>query len=449
MGHMFSRPEGQDGKEKQDERFHESVRLRGFTRSSKVENLRNKSKFPARGGIPALFRIFTGMKTISKIACLLAGVLALAACRNRADKPACLVQVALGGWDKSDYPIERIVTRIDSVNEVIPVRKVLVGWSPDKEIYRQLRAFLDAKGIEMYLWLPVFAETEEVCDNAPAVDLSGGYSPAGSDGVRFGCPSDPRNAENVVALYDSLFSDFRFDGVFLDRIRTRSFDGGVGGVLGCGCPVCRERFAAEGVDLEAVKAEWDARGDAFFSVTGYDPTEGFRFENPLAAAFFKAKGHVVSNGVTAIADSLRSRGLGIGMNLFAPFLAPFVGQDYSILASHADFIKPMLYRVADVPGGMGFEYGLLKKAVPGAAGYPEFTMDTAFLDAQLDALAPYPCEKYPGIEVNRNRDFAPTTPEYVAESMSRVMAHDYQGAALSWNIMRAPKEHFLILGEKR
>ena len=91
---------------------------------------------------------------------------------------------------------------------------------------------------------------------------------------------------HIVHLYDSLFSDCGFDGVFLDRIRTQSFVSGVGGVLNCGCPLCEARFAEEGVDLAQVRKEWEARGDAFFSVTGYAPESGFIFENPVAAAFF-------------------------------------------------------------------------------------------------------------------------------------------------------------------
>ena len=304
----------------------------------------------------------------------------------------------------------------------------------------------------MLLWLPVFAETEEVCENSPAVDLWGqvpsNYDLAAGEGFRFNCPSDPKNAANVVGLYDQLFSDCGFDGVFLDRIRTQSFVSGVSGVLGCGCPLCVERFAAEGVDIKAVKAEFEAKGDAFFSVSSYEPTAGFSFENPIAAAYFKAKGHVVSASVAAIADSLRSRGLEVGMDLYAPFMASFVGQDYAILADHADFIKPMLYRQTFAPAGMGFEYDLLRKAVPDAKGYPDLKMDVEFLHSQLKAMEPYACGKYPGIEINYRPVVAPTSPEYISESLKAVLSHGFDGAVLSWNIMQAPLSHLEPLNQK-
>lgn len=388
---------------------------------------------------------------MKRLAFLLLGLLALASCQTKpAAEPGYIVQVSLGGWHSPDYTASQIISRIDTVASLIPVRKVIIGWSLDKDIYREVGEHLHAKGIRMLLWLPVFAETEEVCDNIPAVDLWGtipaNYDLAAGEGFRFNCPSHPQNIANVVAIYDRHFSDCDFDGVFLDRIRTQSFVSGVGGALNCGCPVCAEKFREEGIDLDAVRAAWTEKGDAFLSVTGYDTEKGFSFVDPLATAFFKAKGHIVSEAVASVADSLRIRGLEIGMDLYAPFMAPFVGQDYEILSQHADFIKPMLYRKTFAPAGMGFEYDLLRKAVPGAEGYPEFAMDVAFLDSQLDAMAPFTCGKYPGIEINYREGIVPTSPDYVTESLEAVMRHGFDGSVLSWNIMEAPDSHIACLG---
>ena len=381
-----------------------------------------------------------------------AGLLLMAACQSKPQEPGYIVQVSLGGWNSPDYSAEQIIRRISQVKEQIPVEKVIIGWSVDQEIYERVGTFLHENSIKMLLWLPVFAETEEMCENEAAVDLAGeipaNYDLAAGEGFRFNCPSRPETAANVVAIYDNHFKDCGFDGVFLDRIRTQSFVGGVSGVLSCGCPVCAEHFKAEGVDLEAVQAAWIEKGDAFFSVTCYDPVSGFTFADPLTAAYFKAKGHVVSKAVAAMADSFHERGLEVGMDLYAPFMAQFVGQDYGILSQHADFIKPMLYRQTFAPAGMGFEYDLLRKAVPDAEGYPEFTMDVDFLDSQLKAMEPYACGKYPGIEINYREKVAPTSPEYVMESLEAVMRHGFQGSVLSWNIMQAPDSHIACLGKR-
>ena len=388
---------------------------------------------------------------MKRFSLIILALLAMVSCQDKSANPGYIVQVSLGGWNSPDYTAEEIIGRIGEVQALIPVEKVIIGWSLDKDIYKRVGEYLHANDIQMLLWLPVFAETEEMCENTPAVDLQGeipaNYDLAAGEGFRFNCPSHPENAANVVAIYDQHFRDCGFDGVFLDRIRTQSFVSGVSGVFSCACPECAEQFAAEGVDLDAVREAWAEKGDAFFSVTGYDPEGGFTFADPLAAAYFKAKGHVVSQAVGAIADSLRTRGLEVGMDLYAPFMSQFVGQDYAILSQHADFIKPMLYRQTFAPAGMGFEYDLLRKAVPGAEGYPEFAMDTDFLHSQLKAMEPYACAKYPGIEINYREVVAPTSPEYVTESLKAVMEHGFDGAVLSWNIMEAPDSHISCLGK--
>ncbi len=388
---------------------------------------------------------------MKKIALFLFVLLALVSCQKQPKQSGCVVQVALGHWVPTHYTAEQIIGRIDTVNQIMPVEKVIIGWTldVDKKIYRQVGEYLHSKGIRMLLWLPLFAETEQVFDNSPAVDLWGrtpaNYDSAASNAFRFNCPSDPKNIANLLDIYDRVFSDCGFDGVFLDRVRTQSFVCGVSGVLGCGCPLCVERFAAEGVDIQKVKSEFESQGDAFFSVSAYSPADGFVFENPLAAAFFKAKSHIVSSSVAAICDSLRSRNLEVGLDLYAPFMAPFVGQDYSILTAHADFIKPMLYRKTFAPAGMGYEYELLRKSLPGATGYPALEMDVDFLNSQLDAMARYDCGKYPGIELNYDKELVPTSPEYVAESLKAVKDHGFEGIVLSWNILEVPLSHLEAL----
>ena len=387
---------------------------------------------------------------MKKLICLFIAIVALAACREKpAEGPEFAVQVSLGSWYKPDYEAGEIVNRLKEVNSIIPLKKVIIGWSTDTSIYKEVGEYLRSNNIRMLLWLPVYAETEGVCENSEAVDLWGNvpanYDLAAGEGFRFNCPSNPANIANVIGIYDKYFSDCGFDGVFLDRIRTQSFVGGVSGVLSCGCPFCAERFAEEGVDIEEVKAVAAADGDAFFSVTGYTPAQGFSFGNPVAAKYFEAKGRIVSGAVAAVADSLKARGLEVGMDLYAPFMAPFVGQDYGILSAHADFIKPMLYRMTFAPAGMGFEYDLLRKAVPDASGYPDFDMDVDFLDSQLEAMESVTCARFPGIEINYREGIVPTSPGYVRESLAAVMRHGFEGAVLSWNIMEAPDTHLSAL----
>ena len=75
---------------------------------------------------------------------LLLTLVALVSCATRTEAPGYIVQVSLGGWHSPDYTAGQIVARIDSVAQMIPVRKVIIGWSLDASIYKEVGAALPA-----------------------------------------------------------------------------------------------------------------------------------------------------------------------------------------------------------------------------------------------------------------------------------------------------------------
>ena len=97
---------------------------------------------------------------MKKIVSFVLGLLALASCQTRQAQADYIVQVSLGTWHAPAYTAGQIISRIDSVSNMIPVGKVIIGWSLDKDIYREVGEYLHAKGIKMLCWLPVFSETE-------------------------------------------------------------------------------------------------------------------------------------------------------------------------------------------------------------------------------------------------------------------------------------------------
>ena len=60
----------------------------------------------------------------------MAGIAACQEKSNTAD-PKYIVQVSLGGWHKPDYTAEQIIGRLDTVSNIIPVEKVIIGRSLD------------------------------------------------------------------------------------------------------------------------------------------------------------------------------------------------------------------------------------------------------------------------------------------------------------------------------
>lgn len=297
----------------------------------------------------------------------------------------------------------------------------------------------------MLLWLPAFSEGMEGLRPDQATDVFGrpvlGPGSTEDQSFHFVCPSSGHNTRIVTDTYEKYFSDCGFDGVFLDRIRSQSFETGISGVLCCACERCRKAFSEKGVNIDEVRNLYEEQGDAFFDMASWPMNGEFILEKPAAQRFFEAKEKIIAEAVIGLAGYFRSKGLIVGMDLFAPVISRFVGQNYSLIAKAADFIKPMLYRKTEAPAGIGYEYALFEKAAPEARGRIKPVMDQAFLDSQLQAVKDLPCEKYPGIEMNYDQDLVRTDAEYIRESLAAIRECGLDGAALCWDIMKAPEAH--------
>ena len=356
-----------------------------------------------------------------------------------------ILQVSTGSWQDRCVGPEEIIRKIGEIASRIPVESVIIGCGTDASVYRAVGEYLRGAGIRMLLWLPVFSEVGAVAGPDGALDLFGNpvARPEGQEGDAFvfGCPSSRRNLRIPEEIYDRYFSSCGFDGVFLDRIRSQSFASGVSGVLSCGCARCRQAFREKGVDPDEVRAHYETGQDAFFDMDAW-PADGlFVLRDPVAQRFFEAKEEIVAEAVTELTRRFKARGLIVGLDLFAPLISRFVGQNYTLITEGADFIKPMLYRRTEAPAGIGYEYALFRRHAPGARGRAEFRMDRSFLETQLDAVSRVPCAKYPGIEINYNAELVKTDPAYITESLAAVRDRGFDGAALCWNILQAPDAH--------
>lgn len=356
-----------------------------------------------------------------------------------------ILQICTGSWGEPNYTAKSIIERIRSISSKISVNRVIIGWSTDAELYREVGSFLHAQNIQMMLWLPCFSEISGIAQPDETIDVFGNrivvpLAQPGEDFV-FCCPSSQRNTQIVESLYEEHFADCGFDGVFLDKVRGQSFVAGVPGVLSCGCKRCQRAFLERGVDLADVRRLYKEKGDAFFDMRSLPMSGEFELAEPVAQRFFEAKEDIVAAAVSELCGYFKSKGLIVGLDLFAPLVSRFVGQNYALMTRGADFIKPMLYRRTGAPAGIGYEYALFAKHAPAAKKPAIPAMDRAFLDTQLEAVAQASCERYPGIEINYLPDIARTDSDYVRESLSAVREFGFEGAALCWNVMEAPDEH--------
>lgn len=356
-----------------------------------------------------------------------------------------ILQICTGAWNASNYAADKITERIEAISSKIPVDRVIIGWSTDAALYREVGSFLRERGIRMLLWLPCFSEISEIARPDETRDIFGNeivtpLSQPGEDFV-FCCPSSSHNIRIVESLYEEHFADCGFDGVFLDKIRGQSFVAGVPGVLSCGCERCQRSFLERGVDLRDVRRVYEEKGDAFFNMRSYPMSGEFELEERTAQRFFEAKEEIIAASVMELCRYFKEKGLIVGLDLFAPLASRFVGQNYALITRNADFIKPMLYRRTEAPAGIGYEYVLFEKYAPTARRISAPAMDRAFLNTQLEAVGQVSCERFPGIEINYLEDIARTDADYVRESLSAVREFGFEGAALCWNVMEAPEEH--------
>jgi hypothetical protein len=76
---------------------------------------------------------------------------------------------------------------------------------------------------------------------------------------------------------------------------------------------------------------------------------------PLLRAFLAFRARSITRCVQTAAGIARAAGLAVGLDCFAPSLAPMVGQDLAALDATCDWIKVMTYGHALGPAGMPHE----------------------------------------------------------------------------------------------
>lgn len=368
------------------------------------------------------------MTRLNRILIAAAIVLAAAGCKPQ---QKYIVQICTGGWNNRNYTTEEIIQRLETVTGMIPVEKVIIGWNLGQEPYREIGEYLHSKDIRMILWLPVFSEIGHLEPAIQSIDIWGrqteSYNLQEGEDFTFYCPSAPENIAAVESIYEKYFEGCGFDGVFMDKIRTASYVAGLSGVMSCGCERCCQAYSRHGLDIDALREDAAlAPGD------------------PLFEQFLQAKADMISEAVGQLEEWFHSKGLEVGLDLFAPSLAAVVGQDFAALSAGADFVKPMMYRKTDAPAGIGFETRAMDP------DFDDATMDKDFLLEELArAKESSLCPVYPGIEVNYREDIARTSPEYIIESLEAVREAGLPGAVLAWDIMLAPDSHLEAIGSIR
>ena len=365
------------------------------------------------------------------------------------------IQVFTGGYRGSQVSFPAVQTALEQLPAELTLSGVVMGWAPGKTLYLQTLEYLKKKGIPLYLWLPVFSETSILENCAPLMTVDGeslrGQRTDGAEAFDFCCPASQRNIENAYSIFRRHFMDIGFDGIFLDKIRYPSPANVPWGWRVCFCPSCLRQHQRQGLSPDEIRlaAERLHNATAPFTTLAYE-NGAYRFADLAWERFFKAKADVVTTSVKTLSSRFRAEGYRVGLDVFAPFLSPFVGQDIAALSRCCDWIKPMMYRKTHAPAGLPFEINALcQTACPdpvqswfsAMTGGEHKVPDSAFLRRDLEyAGSRSACPIFPGLEVNRIPKIADITPTDVWQG-AEMLPKDTSGVVLSWNLLCAPEDN--------
>lgn len=395
-------------------------------------------------------------------------------------KKEIIIQIFTGGYTESKTTFEQIERKLKPILEVGKVKRVMMGWSLQPELYRKASALVRSYGTEFFLWMPVFSETGLVKPVKRLIDDLGAevksYGLKEGENFEFYCPLDRVNINSFLELYEENFDGQGFDGIFLDKIRYGAFSNGLSGVFNCFCPVCEQSYEETGFSMKEIRAEMEkvrAGSDGYdgmpLKITGYEGGV-YEFQNDLWKRFFQKKQDNIVKTLTELTNYFHLRGMLVGMDTFSPFTAYFAGQDVVRLLKLADFIKPMMYRITNAPAGLPFEADcLIRESTKGRdAGYagglaedekehikkvrtgfyqkircrePEKeSFDLQFVVTELKSLTGHGIPVYAGVEFNKN-EAASADPAYMKENLDGLWDTGIEGFVMSWDLLTAPEEN--------
>lgn len=397
-------------------------------------------------------------------------------------KQRVLAQLVLGKAEQERYAARQVLDRLRAGADLAGVDAMLFWPSRRPELDGMVRDEARRLGMELYLWLPVLADAGRDPDpSEQTVDAWGttghGVSGAwqglgkGDETFLFACPLAPDQLSRAEARMRDELPDY--DGVFLDRIRYPSPANGLESIFTCFCPRCLERYpeAAKWREFahelrekiaSAVDADLRRWGDwnGLIRSFGHDP-------------MITGCAVIIEEMVSRFSARARGMGKKVGLDLFSPSIAWLVGQNYSLLGEHADWIKPMSYCHAKGPAGLPLELACLARGLLAWSQHLSkdeimYFMGRTFPNAGLPSTAAELEKKglsekaagkelslaakqttatlYPGFECVNHPDFdLEMTEKGVRAYLDAYAAAP--GVVLSWNILYTPNSFLRVVGE--
>lgn len=257
----------------------------------------------------------------------------------------------------------------------------LIVW-PDsnKKNLGLIQEICSAFKIKTYLWYPVLADVSlfrirpnqavETFDGLHGYGTNGCWDKLGQgkEDFLFLCPNHEQEIMRIFNHYQKQITEGNFDGVFLDRIRFPSPTNGLEALFTCFCKSCLDKFHA---DCHDNLNHYRNQVKDFFKELKTMDVKNLSSCHTLSdiiirdnlKKFFDFREQSIYQVVKMFADEAKKRGKTVGLDLFAPSIAPLVAQNYQLLAETCDWIKPMVYCHTLGPAGLPLELSCFMKAL--------------------------------------------------------------------------------------
>jgi hypothetical protein len=351
----------------------------------------------------------------------------------------------------ADLDTRVIISKLNRILEKTKITNAIIGWNNDADL-SAIIPLLKQNGANVYLWLPVFSELHALADFLPLFasdnrEVKTNYNIGNGEKFLFCCPANTKNSDKFIEVFEKHYDKGVYDGVFLDKIRYPSFFGGTGSVLTCFCDYCRSKY-----DLPEIGDLYPHENENPLGISSYNE---LRYNlKPSCKKLFDYKCDAVFHSLERLCVYFRGKGLKIGLDLFAPFMAYFVGQDYYRLIQLADFVKPMFYNITNAPAGIPFEINMYANAFDNDAQNAEKRKEqflsyigygNSFINNEIAGIRKIIVDNglktmlYAGIEINYDEDIAPVTEDYIRESVKAAGGAD--GIVASWDLNTMPDSH--------
>ena len=388
---------------------------------------------------------------------------------------------------------DNLKKKLATVKEALNLDALMIWSDINKKDLDLVRKICIEFKIKTYLWYPILADISgfkvEQEQSVETFDRLHGYGRngcwdklgKGEEDFLFLCPNDEEHIRRIFDQYQNKIKESGFDGVFLDRIRFPSPSNGFELLFSCFCKPCLDKFYNKySEDLENYRYQAKTVFEKFktIDINYLQICQSFSdiiIQDNLEK-FYDFRKQNIYQVVKIFADKAKQMGKLVGVDLFAPSLAPLVSQDYQLLAKTCDWIKPMIYCHTSSPAGLPLElYCFIKAILDINPALDESQLIREIsriigvdLPTQINDILKYgiseriicsemqkikkfdlpeKVDTYVGIEAVQIPGLCNITEKILKKYLKSLIETDIKGMILCWDLLKIPDENLHLVGD--